>query len=125
MHTQIGLIAEMIQSTEEEHTPLQQALEELGKLLGTACLVICALVFLYGVIRDTHVAIVFDAGIVTYLMTEKAAIINLFMTAVSLAIAAVPEGLPAIVTICLALGMQRMIKHHALFRKLPADETLG
>ncbi len=125
MHTQIGLIAEMIQSTEEEHTPLQQALEELGKLLGTACLVICALVFLYGVIRDTHVAIVFDAGIVTYLMTEKAAIIHLFMTAVSLAIAAVPEGLPAIVTICLALGMQRMIKHHALIRKLPAVETLG
>ena len=125
MNTQIGLIAEMIQSSEEEHTPLQKALEELGKLLGTACLVICALVFLYGIIRDTHVALVFDAGILAYLMTEKAAIIQLFMTAVSLAIAAVPEGLPAIVTICLALGMQRMIKHHALIRKLPAVETLG
>ena len=125
MNTQIGLIAEMIQSSEEEHTPLQKALEELGKLLGTACLAICALVFLYGIIRDTHVAIVFDAGILAYLTIEKAAIIHLFMTAVSLAIAAVPEGLAAIVTICLALGMQRMIKHHALIRKLPAVETLG
>lgn len=125
MNTQIGLIAEMIQSSAEESTPLQNALAELGKLLGTACLVICGLVFAYGIVRDTHVALVLDTGLLNYLVAEKAAIIHLFMTAVSLAIAAVPEGLPAIVTICLALGMQRMIKHHALIRKLPAVETLG
>ena len=125
MNTQIGLIAEMIQSSAEENTPLQTSLEGLGKLLGGACLAICALVFLYGIFRDTDVAIAFDTGLVGYLLAEKTAIVQLFMTAVSLAIAAVPEGLPAIVTICLALGMQRMIRHHALIRKLPAVETLG
>ena len=125
MNTQIGLIAEMIQSFEAEDTPLQKKLEHLGKVLGTACLAICALVFVYGLFRDTHLADALNGGFLDYLQTEKKDIVNLFMTAVSLAIAAVPEGLPAIVTICLALGMQRMIKHHALIRKLPAVETLG
>ena len=125
MNTQIGLIAEMIQSFETELTPLQKKLEHLGKVLGTACLTVCALVFIYGLFRDTHLAQAFNGGFVAYLKAEEKDIVHLFMTAVSLAIAAVPEGLPAIVTICLALGMQRMIKHHALIRKLPAVETLG
>ncbi len=125
MNTQIGLIAEMIQSFEAEDTPLQKKLEHLGKVLGTACLAICMLVFIYGLFRDTNLADALNTGFLNYLEAEKKDIINLFMTAVSLAIAAVPEGLPAIVTICLALGMQRMIKHHVLIRKLPAVETLG
>ena len=125
MHTQIGLIAEMLQSYEAEATPLQQKLEHLGKILGTICLVICGIVFIYGLFRDTHLTDIFKIGVMEYLSTEKADIINLFMVAVSLAIAAVPEGLPAIVTICLALGMQQMIKRNALIRKLPAVETLG
>ena len=125
MNTQIGLIAEMIQSFEAEDTPLQKKLEHLGKVLGSACLAVCALVFIFGLFRDTHLADALNGGFLDYLTAEKTVIVNLFMTAVSLAIAAVPEGLPAIVTICLALGMQRMIKHNALIRKLPAVETLG
>jgi Ca2+-transporting ATPase len=125
MRTQIGLIAEMIQSYEEEDTPLQQKLEHLGKVLGTICIAICVVVLVYGLIRDTHLTDVLNTGFLNYWEAEKKDIINLFLTAVSLAIAAVPEGLPAIVTICLALGMQQMVKHHALIRKLPAVETLG
>ena len=125
MRTQIGLIAEMIQSYEEEDTPLQQKLEHLGKVLGTVCIAICAVVLVYGLFRDTHLTDVFNTGFVNYWQAEKKDIVNLILTAVSLAIAAVPEGLPAIVTICLALGMQQMIKHNALIRKLPAVETLG
>ena len=125
MKTQIGLIAEMLQSFETGETPLQKRLQHLGKVLGTAALAICTLVFVYGLFRDTHLSDALNSGFLGYLETEKKDIIHLFMTAVSLAIAAVPEGLPAIVTICLALGMQRMIKHHALIRKLPAVETLG
>ncbi len=125
MNTQMGLIAEMIQSFETEETPLQKKLEHLGKVLGTACLAICALVFIYGLFRDTNLIDALNGDFLNYLEAEKKDIINLFMTAISLAIAAVPEGLPAIVTICLALGMQRMIKHNALIRKLPAVETLG
>ncbi len=125
MNTQIGLIAQMIQSFEEEATPLQKKLAQLGKILGSASLAICAFVFVYGLFRDTHIASLAEIGLMDYLRNERVVIISLFMTAVSLAIAAVPEGLPAIVTICLALGMQRMIKHHALIRKLPAVETLG
>ena len=115
----------MLQSYEEEDTPLQKKLEQMGKILGTVCLAICAIVFIYGLFRDTHLSSIFETGFLNYLTAEKKDIINLFMTAVSLAIAAVPEGLPAIVTICLALGMQQMIKRHALIRKLPAVETLG
>jgi Ca2+-transporting ATPase len=125
MNTQIGLIAEMLQSYEDEATPLQEKLDQLAKLLGIGCLTICGLVFIYGIIRDTHVGTIFKDGLLAYFSAEKKDIIELFMTAVSLAIAAVPEGLPAVVTICLALGMQRMIKRHALIRKLPAVETLG
>ena len=125
MDTQIGLIAEMLQSGKKEDTPLQQKLAQLGKVLGTACLAICGFVFIYGLLRDTNLTNVFQDGFLHYVLAEQKAIIGLFMTAVSLAIAAVPEGLPAIVTICLAIGMQQMIKRHALIRKLPAVETLG
>ena len=125
MHTQIGLIAEMLQSYEEEETLLQKRLNQLGKMLGIICLSICGIIFIYGLIRDTNFSAIFEHGLMSFLSAEKKHIVELFMTAVSLAIAAVPEGLPAIVTICLALGMQRMIKRNALIRKLPAVETLG
>ena len=125
MHTQIGMIADMLQSYEEEQTPLQNKLDQLAKVLGIGCLSICAVIFIWGIIRDTHMGRIFQEGFLAYLAAEKVDIVNLFMTAVSLAIAAVPEGLPAVVTICLALGMQRMIRRHALIRKLPAVETLG
>lgn len=125
MHTQIGMIAEMIQSYEEEDTPLQQKLDQLGKWLGIVSLVICGIIFVFGVVRDTEPAMAFRQGLGAYLQAHQYDIIGLFMTAVSLAIAAVPEGLPAVVTICLALGMQRMVRRHSLIRKLPAVETLG
>jgi Ca2+-transporting ATPase len=125
MQTQIGEIAEMLQSYEDEETPLQQKLNQLAKWLGIACLAICGLIFVYGIIRDTHLGTIFSDGFMTYLKNEEKDIVELFMTAVSLAIAAIPEGLPAVVTICLALGMKSMIQRHALIRKLPAVETLG
>jgi len=120
MNTEIGLIAEMIQSFEEEETPLQKKLNDLGKTLGIACLAICGLVFVIGFGR-----FVMETGSLTMnrAMIDKA--LELFMIAVCLAIAAVPEGLPAIVTICLALGMREMVSRHALIRRLPAVETLG
>jgi Ca2+-transporting ATPase len=117
MHTQIGLIAQMIQSYETEPTPLQRKLEQLGKTLGIAALAICGLVFLVGVGRFMLDPI---PGVT---LTEQ--ILEMFIVAVSLAIAAVPEGLPAVVTICLALGMQRMVRRNALLRRLPAVEALG
>ena len=125
MHTQIGMIAEMIQSYDEEPTPLQQKLDQLGKSLAIISLAICGLIFFYGLIRDTSPGMIFQEGLRAYLASHSTEIVELFMTAVSLAIAAVPEGLPAVVTICLALGMQRMVARHALIRKLPAVETLG
>ncbi|MEW6232760.1 MAG: cation-translocating P-type ATPase [Chloroflexota bacterium] len=125
MHTQIGLIAEMIQSYEEEPTPLQVKLDQLGRWLGTAALSVCGVIFLVGIVRDTAPATALTQGLMDYLAAHQHDIVELFMTAVSLAIAAVPEGLPAVVTICLALGMQRMVRRHALIRKLPAVETLG
>jgi Ca2+-transporting ATPase len=110
MHTQLGLIATMLQAVEEEETPLQKRLDQLGKILGWATLGICAVVFAVGIIR-THGSL--------------QEIVDIFMIAVSLAIAAVPEGLPAIVTISLALGMREMVKRHALIRRLASVETLG
>ena len=117
MHTQIGLIAEMIQSFETEPTPLQRKLDRLGRTLGIGSLIICGLVFLVGIVRFLLNP--------TPGTTVVQAVLDLFIVAVSLAIAAVPEGLPAVVTICLALGMQRMIQRHALLRRLPAVEALG
>lgn len=113
MLTQLGMIAGMLQSVEEEQTPLQQRLDKLGKTLGWASLAVCALVFVIGI---------FQAGVANI---NLELITGLFMVAVSLAIAAVPEGLPAVVTISLALGMQEMVKRHALIRRLSSVETLG
>jgi Ca2+-transporting ATPase len=106
MHTQIGMIAAMLQSVHDEATPLQIRLDQLGKTLGWAALVICAIVFGVGWIRGIPAQ-------------------EMFLVSVSLAVAAVPEGLPAVVTITLALGMREMIQRHALIRKLASVETLG
>jgi Ca2+-transporting ATPase len=106
MFTQMGMIAKMLQSVDQEETPLQRRLEQLGKTLGWGALAICALVFLVGWLRGQNP-------------------LDMFMIAVSLAIAAVPEGLPAVVTISLALGMREMIRRHALIRRLSSVETLG
>jgi Ca2+-transporting ATPase len=127
MDTEIGKIAEMIQSYEEEPTPLQVKLDQLGKTLGIITLFICALVGVIGVVRDTQLGILFGQGFSAYVGLEETIpkLVEMFMVAVSLAIAAVPEGLPAVVTIALALGMQEMVRRHALIRKLPAVETLG
>lgn len=106
MMTEMGKIAGMIQDIETEETPLQKRLDHLGKYIVFGCLIICAIVSLTGVLRGENLFTMLLAGI-------------------SLAVAAVPEGLPAIVTIALALGVQRMLKKKALIRKLPAVETLG
>lgn len=115
MHTRIGAIADMIQSTEAEVTPLQQRLDQLGRMLSFGALAICLLVG--GVIFFREITTT-DLGVFDAL--EEA-----LMTAVALAIAAVPEGLPAVVTINLAIGMREMIKRNVLIRRLPAVETLG
>lgn len=114
MATEIGRIAEMIHTAEEKETPLQRRMEHLGKQLGVAILVICFIVF----------------GVqvwVKYMMASLVprTFLDLFMVAVALAVAAIPEGLPAVVTVTLALGVQRMIKRNAIIRHLPAVETLG
>ena len=106
MSTQMGKIASMLQEGEQETTPLQQKLEVLGRKLGTAALFMCAGVFIAGLARG-----------------ERA--FDMFLTAVSLAVAAIPEGLPAIVTIVMAIGVQRMAARNAIIRHLPAVETLG
>jgi Ca2+-transporting ATPase len=108
MDTQLGHIAGILQRQAPEPTPLQRRLVELGKVLVVICLVIVAVIFVLNVIRGG---------------TAKLA--EVFLISVSLAVAAVPEGLPAVVTIALALGVQRMVKRHALIRKLPSVETLG
>ncbi|KYH28523.1 calcium-translocating P-type ATPase, PMCA-type [Clostridium colicanis] len=106
MNTEIGKIASLLKENKKELTPLQKKLEKLGKTLGIAAISICALMFLIGFIQGRD-------------------LFELFLTSISLAVAAIPEGLPAIVTIVLALSVQRMIKENAIIRKLPAVETLG
>jgi P-type Ca2+ transporter type 2C len=106
MATELGKIATMIQTDNPEQTPLQRRLNQVGKVLALAALVIVGVVFALGLLRGEDLEV-------------------MFLTAVSLAVAAVPEGLPAVVTIALALGAQRMLRRRALVRKLPAVETLG
>ena len=106
MNTTIGKIAHMIIDNEAPQTPIQKKLAQVGKTLGIACLIICALVFAIGVIK-------------------KIDIVQMFMTSVGLAVAAIPEGLPAIITIMLSIGVTTMAKKNAIIRKLPAVETLG
>ncbi len=136
MNTEIGKIAEMIQSVEEESTPLQRRLDQLGSTLAAAALVICGIVFLIA-FGEAIVGIMATTGIrdlptfLTSLRQPQVGIplrdagLEAFLTAVALAIAAVPEGLPAIVTINLAIGMREMIARNALVRRLLAVETLG
>ena len=106
MNTEVGKIAGIINSAEETQTPLQEKLNKLGKTLGIAALVICAIIFVIGLLYGKDP-------------------IEMFMTAVSLAVAIIPEGLAAVSTIVLAIGVQRMVKRHAIVKKLPAVETLG
>ncbi len=122
--TQLGEIAEMIEEVQEE-TPLQRKLEEFGKILGTVILAVCAVVFALEIARDPNLPILWKDGLRAYLATGAGDLVRFFMVAVSLAVAAVPEGLPAIVTMCLALGTREMLKRHALVRRLPSVETLG
>jgi len=106
MQTELGRIAGLIQSIVNVSTPLQKRLEQFGKWIIYLCFALVAIVFGMGVLRGGKV-------------------LDMILTAVSLAVAAIPEGLPAVVTIALALGVQRMVKRHVLIRKLPAVETLG
>ncbi len=127
MRSQIGLIAKMLEGVDTEETPLQKKLDQLGKTLGWGALAICALVFIVAVLRNTDLTIITAAGggLLAYLNAAKKQIVEMFMLAVGLAIAAVPEGLAAVVTITLALGMREMIRRHALIRRLSSVETLG
>lgn len=104
--TEIGMIADKIQEMETEQTPLQKKIGELGKWLGIICIGVCIIVFIVGMMRG-------------------GSLLDMFMISVSLAVAAIPEGLPAVITIVLALGMKRMVGKHAIVRKLLAVETLG
>ncbi len=106
MNTQIGKIAKMLDENVDAETPLQKKLAQLGKYLGIGALLICALMFIVGVL-------------------QKRDLFEMLLTSISLAVAAIPEGLAAIVTIVLAMGVQKMIKEKAIVRKLPAVETLG
>lgn len=106
MNTEMGKIAALLENEEEGQTPLQKNLAGLGKYLGIIALAVCAVIFVIGVLHEMS-------------------LIEMFMTAVSLAVAAIPEGLPAIVTIVLAIGVQRMVTKSAIIRRLPAVETLG
>ena len=106
MNTEMGKIAGLLEGEEEGQTPLQQKLAQLGKYLGFVALAACAVIFVVGLAGGINV-------------------LEIFMTAVSLAVSAIPEGLPAIVTIVLAIGVQRMVRKNALIRRLPAVETLG
>ncbi|MBO7273868.1 MAG: HAD-IC family P-type ATPase, partial [Clostridia bacterium] len=106
MDTEMGRIANLLDSESETQTPLQQKLAQLGKYLGIVALAACGVIFVVGLLNNTPP-------------------LEIFMTAVSLAVSAIPEGLPAIVTIVLSIGVQRMVKRNALIRRLPAIETLG
>ncbi len=106
MNSEIGKIAKMLGTKEKETTPLQKKLDQLGKILGIGALTVCVIMFFIGYFQGRD-------------------ILEMFLIAISLAVAAIPEGLVAIVTIVLALGVQKMIKHNAIVRKLPAVETLG
>ena len=106
MTTEVGKIAVMINQAEDQTTPLQNKLNKLGKTLGIAAIVICIVIFAVGLLQGK-------------------AVIDMFMTAVSLAVAAIPEGLVAVSTIVLAIGVQKMVKKNAIVKKLPAVETLG
>ncbi len=115
MATELGKIAEMLESEEDEPTPLQRRLERFGRYLGFLILGLCTIMFGVGVIQ-----LYLSSGFIpTDLLPE------LFLTAVSLAVAAIPEGLPAIVTVVLAIGVQQMSRKNAIVRRLPAVETLG
>ena len=118
MKTELGMIADMLQAVEDEGTPLQARLDQLGKLLAVAALAICGVVFLLGALRSGVLSEGFTPEVVSILLDS-------FMIAVGLAIAAVPEGLAAVVTISLALGMREMIRRNALIRRLASVETLG
>jgi P-type Ca2+ transporter type 2C len=124
MQTQLGLIARMLQSVETEETPLQRRLDELGKSLSIAALILVGIVFFVSLYNYTSLSELFKNPLVYFAQYSKT-ITDAFLIAISLAIAAVPEGLPAVVTISLALGMREMISHHALIRKLSSVETLG
>ncbi len=115
MTTELGKIAGMIQEIEQDDTPLQRKLEEFGKWLVYLCGVLVVLVFILGIWRGAQAE-----G-----HMSRRLFVDMFMTSISLAVAAIPEGLPAVVTIALALGVQRMVKRNALVRKLPSVETLG
>ena len=106
MQTEMGRIAGLLEGEDEGQTPLQKKLAQLGKYLGIVALFACAVIFVVGLLSGIEV-------------------LEIFMTAVSLAVSAIPEGLPAIVTIVLSIGVQRMVKKNALIRRLPAVETLG
>ncbi|MBL8089285.1 MAG: cation-translocating P-type ATPase [Anaerolineales bacterium] len=124
MLTQLGLIATMLQNVETEETPLQKRLNQLGKSLSILALILVAVVFVAALINNTNIDELF-VNPLQYVQTFAEEITEVFIIAISLAIAAVPEGLPAVVTISLALGMREMIQRHALIRKLASVETLG
>jgi Ca2+-transporting ATPase len=124
MHTQLGLIASMLQTVEVEVTPLQRRLDQLGRSLSLGALFLVAIVFVVALINNTQIGTLFTAPLL-YISQNVKEMTDVFIIAVSLAIAAVPEGLPAVVTISLALGMHEMIHRHALIRKLASVETLG
>ncbi len=114
MNTEIGKIADMLQTSEKEITPLQIKLAQVGKIIGIMCLAICAVVFAFEVISGY-----LHGGDAKSIWLES------FKQAIALAVAAIPEGLAAVVTIVLSIGVQKMVRHNAIVKKLPAVETLG